>query len=90
VSSLAVNQRFYGFVAGEWHNNHHAFRASANSGFGRMQPDIPFAFIKLLHRLGVVSRYTNHQSQFIAKYVAQNARETSVSRKVETSTQVAE
>ena len=31
--SLAINQLWPGFVAGEWHNNHHLFPNSARAGF---------------------------------------------------------
>jgi fatty-acid desaturase len=49
--SLAINQLWPGFVAGEWHNNHHLFPNSARAGFLRWQPDISFAFIRLYRLL---------------------------------------
>jgi fatty-acid desaturase len=36
-----------------WHNNHHAFPASARHGLYPGQIDIGFAFVRLLERLGV-------------------------------------
>ena len=36
-----------------WHNNHHAFPASARHGLYRGQSDIGFSFIKLLERLSL-------------------------------------
>jgi len=36
-----------------WHNNHHAFPASARHGLYPGQSDIGFAFVKLLERLGL-------------------------------------
>lgn len=67
-SSLALNQRVYGYLAGEWHNNHHAFRASANTAFLPGQVDIPFLLIRLMHRLGIVASYHDHTRQFRQRY----------------------
>jgi sn-1 stearoyl-lipid 9-desaturase len=36
-----------------WHNNHHAFPASARHGIGEGQIDIGFMFVRLLERLGL-------------------------------------
>ncbi|HEX2592100.1 MAG TPA: hypothetical protein VHL34_11430 [Rhizomicrobium sp.] len=36
-----------------WHNNHHAFPASARHGIMPGQLDIGFHFVKLLERLGL-------------------------------------
>jgi stearoyl-CoA desaturase (delta-9 desaturase) len=36
-----------------WHNNHHAFPASALHGFGWRQPDPSGLLIRLLARLGL-------------------------------------
>ena len=42
-------------VFGEgWHNNHHAFPASARHGLGRFQIDISWWVIRGLERLGLV------------------------------------
>src|SRR3954469_8396829 len=42
-------------VFGEgWHNNHHAFPASARHGLGRFQIDVSWALIRGLERLGLV------------------------------------
>jgi sn-1 stearoyl-lipid 9-desaturase len=71
--SYALNQRFYGWLVGEWHNNHHAFRVSANTAFLPGQFDVPFLVIKVLHRLGVVSRYNDHRAQFERRYAAELA-----------------
>lgn len=37
-----------------WHNNHHAFPASARHGLYPGQIDIGFSFLKLLERCGLV------------------------------------
>jgi len=43
------------FSLGEsWHNNHHAFPASAKHGLGRRQLDISWLTISMLQRLGLV------------------------------------
>jgi stearoyl-CoA desaturase (delta-9 desaturase) len=55
--SCARNQGFYGFVAGEWHGNHHLYPRSARCGIGLAQPDLAFAVIRLLHRIGIVASY---------------------------------
>jgi stearoyl-CoA desaturase (delta-9 desaturase) len=43
------------FTFGEgWHNNHHAFPASARHGLGRFQVDVSWMVIRGLERLGLV------------------------------------
>ena len=37
-----------------WHNNHHAFPASARHGLYAGQPDPGYRFVELLHKLGLV------------------------------------
>ena len=68
--SLALNQKFYGYVAGEWHNNHHSFRASANCAFHRGQFDLAFVIIKAMHKLGIVERFNDHRQQFERKFLS--------------------
>ena len=67
--SKALNQWFYGFSAGEWHNNHHAFQLSANAGFLKWQLDVPFLAVKLLKKLKVVTRYNDSTDAFNRKYL---------------------
>jgi stearoyl-CoA desaturase (delta-9 desaturase) len=55
--SYARNQGFYGFLAGEWHGNHHLHPRSARAGHGPWQPDLAFAIIRLMRRLGIVASY---------------------------------
>jgi fatty-acid desaturase len=62
--SMALNQRFYGYIAGEWHNNHHSFRASANCAFRPGQFDLAFVMIKAMHRVGIVERFNDHRPRF--------------------------
>ncbi len=66
----SINQIWPGFVAGEWHNNHHLYPKSARSGFKRYQLDTAWLYIRLLHRLGAVSSYRDDKPAFVAKYVS--------------------
>jgi sn-1 stearoyl-lipid 9-desaturase len=65
----SVNQTWPGFVAGEWHNNHHLYPNGARSGFFKSQVDLPWYFIKGLHKIGIVPSYRDYQQQFMEKYV---------------------
>lgn len=60
----ALNQRFYGYLASEWHDNHHRYPVSANNGFLHGQIDIAFQIIKLLHKLGIVKFYMDARPIF--------------------------
>ncbi len=55
--NLALNQRLFGYLASEWHNNHHRFPRSACYSFFPGQPDLAFAIIRGLARCGIVSHY---------------------------------
>lgn len=63
-SSLAVNHWFYGYLASEWHDNHHRFAASAKCGFKPYEFDLSFTITKLLHRLGIISSYVDSSKSF--------------------------
>jgi len=52
-----LNQLFYGLIAGEWHENHHTHPRLARSGFRWWQVDVPYAIIRMMHLLGMVSHY---------------------------------
>lgn len=67
--SCALNQRFYGYVASEWHDNHHRFPFSANNGFLPGQMDLVFLLIKLLKRLVVVESYIDARPLFQKDYL---------------------
>jgi fatty-acid desaturase len=62
--SYALNQRFYGYLASEWHDNHHKYFFSANAGFLPGQIDIAFQIIKLMHRAGIVESYLDARPLF--------------------------
>ena len=52
-----LNQVFYGLIAGEWHENHHAHPRSARAGLAWWQLDVPFWIIKAMAGCGVVRQY---------------------------------
>lgn len=62
--SYALNQRFYGYIASEWHDNHHKYPTSANNGFLPGQIDIAFHVIKTLRRIGIVQSYIDSLPRF--------------------------
>ncbi len=65
---MSINQYWPGYVAGEWHNNHHLFPRSARSGFMPYQLDLAWCYIKLLSMIGGVSEYRDAKKQFYAEY----------------------
>jgi len=67
-SNLSINQVRPGYFAGEWHNNHHLFPASARSGFLPYQLDLPWVYIYCLYKVGAVSKYHDSKPEFMKKY----------------------
>jgi sn-1 stearoyl-lipid 9-desaturase len=67
---LSINQIWPGYVAGEWHNNHHLYPSSARSGFLRYQLDLAWCYIKFLNLIGAVSAYHDSKPLFLAEYRA--------------------
>jgi len=65
---MSINQYWPGYVAGEWHNNHHLFPTSARSGFLKHQVDLAWCYIYLISLLGGVSSYNNDKESFLKKY----------------------
>lgn len=68
-ADYSINQIWPGYVAGEWHNNHHLYATSARSGFLPYQLDLPWLYVKLLHFLGGISEYRDYKKQFYENYV---------------------
>ncbi|QQL51530.1 fatty acid desaturase [Mucilaginibacter ginkgonis] len=64
----SINQLWPGYVAGEWHNNHHLYPKSARSGFQPHQIDLAWYYIKLMSMLGVVTKYHDNKKQFYEEY----------------------
>lgn len=65
----SINQLWPGFVAGEWHNNHHLYPKSARSGFKTHQLDMAWVYIRLMYQFGAVSAYRDDKRAFLAKYI---------------------
>ncbi|XZF16230.1 acyl-CoA desaturase [Chitinophagaceae bacterium MMS25-I14] len=65
---MSINQVWPGYVAGEWHNNHHLYPASARSGFLPYQLDLAYLYIKILHSIGGVESYRDAKKQFLEQY----------------------
>jgi fatty-acid desaturase len=68
TDDLSINQLWPGYVAGEWHNNHHLFPASARSGFLTYQLDLAWCYIRLLKTIGAVSSYNDSKKVFLSQY----------------------
>jgi len=66
--SLAVNAIWPGFVAGEWHNNHHLFPQSVRAGFLWWQPDISFTCIRIFRLLGGVTEWRDFKPKFFERH----------------------
>lgn len=64
-SDLSINQIWPGYVAGEWHNNHHLYPNGARSGFLRHQIDLPWLLIRLLSQVGAISSYRDYRAEFL-------------------------
>lgn len=68
-ADYSINQYWPGYVAGEWHNNHHLYPTSARSGFLGYQLDLPWLYVRLIHLLGGIESYRDNKAQFIENYV---------------------
>lgn len=68
-SDKSINQIWPGYVAGEWHNNHHLYPKSARSGFKTYQLDMAWLYIRLLYNLGAINSYRDDKKNFISKYI---------------------
>ena len=71
-SNLSINQWRPGYFAGEWHNNHHLFPASARAGFLSWQLDLPWIYIYTLYKLGAVTSYHDSKKDFLKNFLHQN------------------
>jgi stearoyl-CoA desaturase (delta-9 desaturase) len=63
-----VNAIWPGYVAGEWHNNHHLFPNSARSGFLPHQLDLAWQFIRFGSAIGAVSSYNDSKADFYEQH----------------------
>lgn len=68
VQDNSINQLWPGYVAGEWHNNHHLFPRSARSGYKPHQVDLAWCYIKMMSLVGAVSSYKDDKKRFYRQY----------------------
>jgi fatty-acid desaturase len=66
----SINQYWPGYVAGEWHNNHHLFPNSARAGFLPHQIDLAWCYVYLLSLVGGIETYNNSKKAFLEKHYA--------------------
>jgi len=83
-SNLSINQWRPGFFAGEWHNNHHLYPASARAGFLRWQLDLPWIYVYTLYKLGAVKSYHDSTKDFLQKHIHREKYSPAVSASMET------
>ncbi len=81
-SNLSINQWRPGYFAGEWHNNHHLYPASARAGFLNWQLDLPWIYIWILHKLGGVTSFHDSKKDFMRRHYEAKAREVKEVKKV--------
>jgi sn-1 stearoyl-lipid 9-desaturase len=67
-NNLSINQYWPGYIAGEWHSNHHLFPNSARNGFTPSQLDLPWLYIRFLSAIGGVSNYRNSKKLFYEQF----------------------
>ena len=60
-----MNQFWPGYVAGEWHNNHHLYPSGARCGFLPYQLDLAWEVIRALSWIGAVSSYRDYWADFL-------------------------
>jgi stearoyl-CoA desaturase (delta-9 desaturase) len=65
---MSINQIWPGYVAGEWHNNHHLYPKSARSGFLPYQLDLAWLYVKMMHSFGAVISYRDDRKEFYKVY----------------------
>lgn len=65
----SINQIWPGYVAGEWHNNHHLYPKSARAGFLPYQLDLAWCYIKMMHAFGAVTSYNDSKKDFNKRYL---------------------
>ena len=65
---LSVNQVWPGYVASEWHNNHHLYPNSARCGFLPYQLDLAWLFIRFYSLIGGIVSYKDNRADFMRDY----------------------
>ncbi len=64
-TDLSINRMWPGYVAGEWHNNHHLYPNSARCGFLPYQFDTAWEFIRFYHFIGGISSFKDSKQEFM-------------------------
>ena len=64
TETLAINQIWVGYVAGEWHSNHHLYPNGARSGFLPYQLDLAWLFIRFYQLIGGVKTLKDYKADF--------------------------
>jgi fatty-acid desaturase len=62
--NLSINQVWPGYVAGEWHSNHHLYPNGARSGFLPYQLDLAWEFIRFYRWIGGVASLKDYRADF--------------------------
>jgi len=86
---MSINQYWPGYVAGEWHNNHHLFPDSARAGFLPHQVDLAWCYVYLINKLGGIKSFNNSKKIFYEKYYLPYINEKKVTVKPEKVQEVA-
>lgn len=68
TTDISINQLWPGYVAGEWHSNHHLYPSSARAGFLRYQLDIPWLLVNSFKKLGIISTFRDDRENFFKKF----------------------
>lgn len=63
-NDLSVNQVWPGYVAGEWHNNHHLYPNGARSGFLPYQLDLAWLFVRFYKAIGGITSFKDYKKDF--------------------------
>jgi stearoyl-CoA desaturase (delta-9 desaturase) len=67
-NDMSINQIWAGYVAGEWHNNHHLYPNGARAGFLPYQLDLAWFFIYTCFKLKIVTKYNDPKKRFYKEY----------------------
>lgn len=67
-NDLSINRIWPGYVAGEWHNNHHLYPNSARTGFLPYQLDLAWLFIRFYSLIGGVRSFRDNKADFLKKH----------------------
>jgi fatty-acid desaturase len=70
TNDLSINQIWPGYVAGEWHSNHHLYPNGARSGFLRYQLDLPWLLVSALEKARCVHSVRDYKREFFRDYYA--------------------